>query len=231
MGISDKGAIFLKYCLSSVEVYNIATIGRQSCIFSKEYERLNHNGKEYNSLFAEKMLKDLYSVKSVDSFDYSPYENCSVVHDFNTPIPISFHQSYDVVLDAGTLEHVFDVKTAFNNVAMLTRVGGQIIHILPTNEHSGHGFYQFSAEFFFSLYSEGFGFSNTEVFASREGSNDVPFYKVSRPSGISRVEINSKSFPDIDYLYVKTKRSGSGLQINKVPQQSDYWTIWNGKVN
>lgn len=61
-------------------------------------------------------------------------------------------RSFDLVLDAGVMEHVFDVRQVMINIGDLTKVGGHVIHIMPGNNTYDHGFYQFSPTMFRDYY-------------------------------------------------------------------------------
>jgi SAM-dependent methyltransferase len=52
-----------------------------------------------------------------------------------------FVESFDMVTNLGTLEHVFDIATAFRNAHDLSKVGGYMIHVLPSNCNINHGYY------------------------------------------------------------------------------------------
>ena len=75
--------------------------------------------------------------------DASDYEGCSIVHDLNNPLPEHLVGRYSLVLDSGTLEHVFDFPTALRNSLAAVRTGGHFVTIAPGNNQFGHGFYQF----------------------------------------------------------------------------------------
>jgi hypothetical protein len=62
------------------------------------------------------------------------------------------------VLDGGTLEHVFDFPTAIRNCMKMVALGGHLLCRTPANNYLGHGFYQFSPELFFRIFSEDNGF-------------------------------------------------------------------------
>jgi hypothetical protein len=86
--------------------------------------------------------------KTVDSFDYSDYEGATYIHDMNKQINSSFKQQYSVVLDSGTLEHVFNFPIAIKNCMEMVQEGGYYLGITPVNNFMGHGIYQFSPELF-----------------------------------------------------------------------------------
>ena len=78
--------------------------------------------------------------------------NADIVADLNFPVPSEYHNSFGAVIDAGTLEHVFDVRSGFQNVASLAAPGGRILHVSPMNNYVNHGFIQLSPTIFFDYY-------------------------------------------------------------------------------
>ncbi|MBL8348992.1 MAG: class I SAM-dependent methyltransferase [Burkholderiaceae bacterium] len=59
---------------------------------------------------------------------------------------------YDLLLDSGTLEHVFDVKEALFNTASLVRPGGKVVHLNPVQGYCNHGFVLMQPTLYFSFY-------------------------------------------------------------------------------
>lgn len=51
---------------------------------------------------------------------------------------------FDLVIDGGTLEHVFSLPVAVANLMFLARKGGHILSANLANKLCGHGFYQFT---------------------------------------------------------------------------------------
>src|SRR5574341_140267 len=51
----------------------------------------------------------LLGAETVQAMDVSDHEGAQIIHDLNRPIPPSLRGRFDMVLDGGTLEHVFDV--------------------------------------------------------------------------------------------------------------------------
>jgi SAM-dependent methyltransferase len=90
---------------------------------------------------------------TVETTDYSDYEGADIVMDLNVPAPEAMHDRYDLILDAGTLEHVYHVPNVMANIHDMLRVGGRIIHGAPTSNFVDHGFYQFSPTFFYDFYT------------------------------------------------------------------------------
>ncbi|MDJ0768721.1 MAG: class I SAM-dependent methyltransferase, partial [Ilumatobacter sp.] len=151
----------------------------------------------------------------------SPFEGATVVHDLNQPLTAPV-EPFDTVIDAGTTEHVFDIPRALKTVTELCRPGGRILHFVPANQNCGHGFWQFSPELFFSLYSERNGYADTEVFATHFPRSQR-WWRVSPPEPGKRVNLNSVR--DL-YLVCRTT-PGESVSSDPVVQQSDYIHMWN----
>lgn len=62
-----------------------------------------------------------------------------------------YREKADLVLDSGTLEHIFDTKAAVTSMNSLLRRGGIIFHMSPVSIYK-HGFVNFNPSFFDSLY-------------------------------------------------------------------------------
>lgn len=160
----------------------------------------------------------------VDSVDASDWEGATVVHDLNKPFPETMRDKYSVVLDGGTLEHVFEFPTALRSSLDAVRANGHFISITPTNNFSGHGFYQLSPELYFSFLAvAGFEVDVALVRTSRPGAR---WYRVTDPREVrSRVELNGMLFPQLFYL---SARRVQMLDLDQVvPQQSDYAAAWS----
>ena len=82
---------------------------------------------------------------TVKRMDISAYEGAEIVFDLNHPDPpAECLGAYDCIVDGGTLEHVFNVPNAFNNIFKMLKVGGRVLHFVASNGYIDHGFYMFS---------------------------------------------------------------------------------------
>jgi len=160
----------------------------------------------------------------VDVMDFSNYEGANLLHDLNQPIPAALHGQFDVVVDGGTLEHVFNVPVALRNIMELLRPGGRFLSATIPNNWCGHGFYQFSPELFFRVFSPENGFRVESMFmAEIDGSQ---WWSVRDPAlARSRVElVNDRPV----YLLVQAVKEAVVPVLSKTPQQSDYVVAWSG---
>jgi hypothetical protein len=100
--------------------------------------------------------------------DVSAYEKPDFVMDLNLAIPPDLACRFDTILDAGTLEHVFDLPQALRNIAGMLRVGGSVAHFLPASNFIDHGFYSISPTLLYDFYQAN-GFEHLSCYL-REGS-------------------------------------------------------------
>jgi SAM-dependent methyltransferase len=188
MGIDIHVFNFLHRLADIRRLGDVLTIGRQSLCVDPDYI-VNRLGTSVSSAdgYCEPLLAAL-GARSVASIDYSDYENSNYVGDLG--IPVNLGRTFDTVIAPGSLEHVFDVASAFRNIIRFCNTGGRIVHILPVNNLSGHGFWQFNSDIMYSVYSENNGFKNTEVYYA-SGIDFSAWYKISKAQSGSRVEAAS----------------------------------------
>jgi SAM-dependent methyltransferase len=225
MGIDAHGIRFLEYVLRANGPMNeTLTVGHQALDVPerevRDYLGLTASRQCAVSSFIDDLLAEEFGATSVASLDASSYEGATYVRDLNLELEPNFPQ-FDTIIDAGTLEHVFDVRTGFGNINRCCKVGGQILHILPANNFVGHGFYQFSPEFFYSLYNEARGFTDTEVYLADLGRLNA-WWKVVPPTGVSR---STAMCSHETYTLVRTRKISEPAGTLPV-QQSDYVSKW-----
>jgi SAM-dependent methyltransferase len=128
----------------------------------------------------------LYGDTQVDVIDFAQYEGSELIHDMSTPIPDDFAGRYDLVIDAGTTEHIFDFSTALSNCVRMLKVGGLVYHNVPMNMLN-HGFYNFSPTLFFDFYEDN-GFETLGCVGVPTGMNDNPQFADIPPVDRFRLE-------------------------------------------
>lgn len=114
----------------------------------------------------------------LDVFDIVKELGCEILCDLNEDNNLWYHiESYDIVLDVGTCEHVFAVSNAIKNMAKMVKEGGWIIHENPFNQ-GNHGFYNLNPTFYNDFYTaNGFKVIDCRL-VSRDGrSLEVPLGK------------------------------------------------------
>lgn len=175
---------------------------------------------------SDQLLQDFLGASEVVAVDVSDYEGASLLHDMNTPFRDDWHEAFDVVIDGGTLEHVFNAPVALANCMNAVRVGGSLFVITVANNHMGHGFYQFSPEFFYRVLDETNGYAVRAMILEQhpwpgaELSGRNRCYRVKDPAEIgARVGLIT-SQPVI--LMVHAVRDAAVPLVTTYPTQSDY---------
>ncbi len=97
----------------------------------------------------------------VSAMDISGYEGADILHDLNEPVGRELYDRFDVIFDGGTLEHLFDIKTALSNISVMAKKGCRIIHSVPAANWCDHGFYSFSPTMFLDYYTANHFIVNT----------------------------------------------------------------------
>jgi hypothetical protein len=226
MGIDVHALNFLRYVAKKREFGRVATIGRQAVLVSRgERARIMGISKKDADFgrFCEELLKKYFGATEVDSYDYSDYEGATHIVDMGKPIVPE--KQYDTIIDCGCAEHIFNVAQALENISCLCTPGGQIIQVLPANNFCGHGFWQFSPELFFSLYSLASGYRETEVFLA-DLHDEGKWFEVKPPLHGRRAQVRSSS-----PLHVMCRTVKQGTAFPESVQQSDYVHAWNHFVS
>jgi len=223
MGIDIHNLNFLRYSAKARPLGNTITIGRQGLHAAESTVRklVGTKSSYRNQQYCEQLLIEYLGSTSVDSIDNSDYESATHVHDMNNVLPDSLYGKYDTVIDGGCLEHIYNVPQALKNCSLLCKPGGQILHMVPTNNLCGHGFWQFSPELFFSLYSGANGYTGTEVFIA-DLTDTKRWFQVRMPNNGKRVNVHSST-----ELYVLARTTLAGGEFSHASvQQSDYQFEW-----
>lgn len=93
----------------------------------------------------------------LDVIDVAKLRGNEIIADLNYPLDRSLLSEYEILIDSGTCEHVFNAGQALINLASLVKPGGYIIQAAPFNSYN-HGFYNFSPTLFHDFYSEENGY-------------------------------------------------------------------------
>jgi hypothetical protein len=66
-------------------------------------------------------------------------------------LPAALTGKHDLVINAGTTEHIINQANAFNAIHDAAKVGGLIFHQVPAAGFAAHGYFCYTAKFFFDL--------------------------------------------------------------------------------
>lgn len=237
MGITKQDVIFLFHAKGKgVDFSSTAMLGRlvlyadksdiESCEVKYGNAAKSSSQVDFKDKYSEPFF-EMLGANRVDSIDYSDYEQATIIHDLNRPMPETIRQIFSCIVDGGTIEHVFNYPIAVKSCMDAIKVGGHFIGITPTNNQSGHGFYQFSPELIYRVFSEENGFEVVQMLVSADVSDgdQQEWYEVADPKRVkSRVMLVNNRPLTLRFIAKKVAQK-EVFQTN--PQQSDYATTWN----
>lgn len=253
MGFTLSSAEFVAQARQAgVRFDHSLTLGRQHMAVSPEKARsiLQRYGAwpppEGPEQFMKAMAETLWrfevfahalGAKQVTACDISDYEGATLLHDLNQPIPSKYEEQYDAVIDNGTLEHIFNFPVAIANCMKMVKLNGHFILITVANNFCGHGFYQFSPELFFRIFSGENGFLVKRAGIGSDVTADGKilgirypfqvlgeFYDVHDPAVIRKRVGLINDRPTV--LMVLAQKTARKPLFAKTPLQSDYVPQW-----
>ncbi len=236
MSINYHGAaMLLSARRRGIRLGNVLTLGRLHVSFtSEEADRLSSdfdfprarlpNG-EGGDQYCESLLEALGAV-SVTSLDFSNYQGGALRHDLNEPIPEEWKNRYDFVIDGGTLEHIFNVPVAIRNAMEMLDQGGHYLGLSPSDHWLGHGFYQFSPEWFYRVFSTENGFTVLDLILAEDSARGRIF--ATQDPAVSGHRLGLRSSRPVESIFLARRDSIVPL-FARAPQQSDYSARWNSR--
>lgn len=177
-------------------------------------------GNCYSEPFLERL-----GFSEIESMDFSDYEGASILHDLNRPVPGELEARFGVVYDGGTLEHLFDYPRAVSNAMRMVKEGGFFVACSPSNGFNGHGFYQFSPELFFRIFSESNGF-RIRLLIQGEASGRRRAFSVRDPADCGfRVGLNrgARTFT----VFAAQRIDATREVLGSNPIQESYESAWS----
>jgi hypothetical protein len=237
MGFDINGVKFLLCAQTAgVSFAKVATIGRQGLHLNTEKLKkvlrsfkINKTDAEISWLlsqengYSEPFLRSLGAAE-ICSIDLSAYEGASFLHDMNQPIPDELKNRFTAVIDGGSLEHIFDFPKAIRSCMEMVAVGGHFLGITPANNFMGHGFYQFSPELYFRIFTKNNGFNIEKAIVFEMSSSEPKWYTVADPEKVRRRVELVNQYPV--YLLIQAKKVDCVPVFMSSPQQSDYIVRW-----
>jgi SAM-dependent methyltransferase len=168
-------------------------------------------------------------VDSIASLDVSGFERADFIFDLNNAkLSREIVEQFDLVIDHGTIEHVFHLPNCLKNIHGMLKTGGRVIHSAPGNNMFDHGFYQFSPTLFADFYStNGWRIERQLVIQfTKEQETEPPFFAPYDPALFSQSSyggLDSKLYAN---FVVATKIEGASA--DRIPQQGYYsgQSVW-----
>ena len=221
--------LLLLRSLPNVDFGDVLTLGHQKSYISIPLQK--RIAKELG--VAKELLSQNYSdgfmkaigIENLQIMDISNYENATIFHDLNTPIPDSLRNHFSVVIDIGTSEHIYNVTQSLENLRELCKNQGHVLLVSPANNWLGHGFYQFSPELFFRAFDGESGFEIQSLYLIKKRVFGETWYALNDPKNVGRRgTILTKKRCYIAAIATKS----SSKSTTDYQQQSDYVSAWEG---
>ena len=91
---------------------------------------LTNANKFISQKYADSFICKMLDIDELSIMDISDYEGAQIIHDLNFVIPERLEKKYDVVIDGGTLEHIFNFPIAISNCMKMVKEMEKVIIIM-----------------------------------------------------------------------------------------------------
>jgi hypothetical protein len=236
MSIDSDGLAFLLLARGEgVRFARAVTLGRQSLSVSRAtmesvFAQFGYTlSAEDAALISEgscgycDSLLHHFGATAVESLDASSYQGSSIIADMNRPLPRSLCRGFSLVVDGGTLEHIFNAPVALANCMDLVELGGHAVFISPCNNYFGHGFYQFGPEFYFRALTPDNGFVLERVLVCVQ-EHVSRWLALRDPAEIGERLVLETDAPCT--LFVRARRVNDARAFTSTPQEVHYAKTW-----
>lgn len=208
----------------------VLTLGRQQIHIPNmlikhllnKYNYPFHNCVSEKNDWCEDLFKKL-GFDVIDSIDNNKYENATIIQNLNKKIVLE--DEYDFIYDGGTSEHVFNIAQVLENIIENLKVGGIYCAVVPNNNQSGHGMYQFSPELYLSCFTEKYGMKILEMYIAENPSQKKDWIDVNHNkdfvSGRNTTKFDTNKEVYIIVISKKISENRSSL-IQDPPNQYSY---------
>jgi len=204
--IKDKKVLCLGYPDLLVDEKTLVSIYGNDFVKSIPEDSCANEIRVWHKSTLPKIYDALYLLEhhgfEVTIFDTFSHRNIETIVDLNEPISEEFFNKFDLIIDTGTLEHCFNVGTAFKNVCSTVKVGGIFMTAAPMTKLN-HGYWNFGT----IVHYDGFTQNGFEIL-------DRTFYN--RGIEIPLEKITPKSIP---------LKSVATCIAKKIKQQDWIWPI------
>ena len=97
---------------------------------------------------ARKWYRQVLDYSSIVAIDWGAPD--AIVLDLNEPALVGI-ECFEIVINTGTTEHIFDQRTVFESIHDACTVGGLMVHAVPSQGWPNHGLYNYQPCFFEDL--------------------------------------------------------------------------------
>ena len=198
MGVNCGNLLLLAEYARRARLGSVLTYGRLfNTISDKDRRKIMRSHGIPESVLAARETEGLFAALGADqvtSVDISDYEGCDLLADLTDDFASSeemrpYLGRFDVIIDYGTSEHVFNVAQALVNSYNLLADDGVYIFDLPVSGWVTHCLYQFTPSYFLSIGASPY-FDLTYYFFHRKRADRI--YRITHYNKFSYFAINRR---------------------------------------
>lgn len=210
--------------LAKKQLKSVCEIGNQTLNVSRDIQKLfAKDGYDVSECQTVKQFYKALGFEKYIAIDVNDDKD-AIALDLNLVVNDKITQTFDLVTNNGTSEHIFNQHSVFANMHNLCNVGGYMIHLLPCTGWLDHGFYNYNPNLFTAIAEQnnyniewtGFGLTNAEKIC------DYTFHDIETRDHGSRkdyYEIVKKLGPDTMLMAIMQKTNSDQF---KIPMQKIY---------
>jgi len=152
--------------------------------------------------FTENLLS-AFGYPDMEAMDFTASEGAQHIHDLNQPVPDNLKEQFDLVIDGGTTEHVFQIGTALENCHEMLKPGGVMMSFVAADGWFGHGFFQTGPDVPWRYWHHCLGYEVLEA-GAQERQGQKRYFEIPDPTGQGRGGVRSFDGPTM-LLYAVRK--------------------------
>jgi hypothetical protein len=150
IGAQQLSNSFLRADESLAELYGL--FGRRPIFLGAQQHTVTVDGIERQAETAPASQPFWESLGfSYNAVEYSGHRGVTSLDLNRDRVPYRLRSSFDLVINAGTTEHVVNQDNAFRVMHDLARVGGVMMHEVPAGGMLTHGVFSYNPQFFWLL--------------------------------------------------------------------------------
>ncbi len=179
----------------------------------------------YKTYFTKATKYFVSNAPDCDTKGVGSYTN-EILIDLEKVLDPGLEKKFDVVFNHTTLEHVFDLDTAFRNLCLLSR--DVVIIVVPTLQHihtkSGFGDYNRPTPLGIAKYFEKYDFENVVIQSNEQPFSPIYCFAIATRKGSKYIDMIEKSleFSMGGQLYGSTlKNEQALLHLNSSKESRD----------
>jgi hypothetical protein len=168
---------------------------------------------ERTTLFSE--ISDLTNIE-YNSIDVCPGLKTEILDLNFDKLPKHMVDHYDVVLNFGTTEHIFNQWNCFEVMHDATKTGGVIYHQLPASGYLDHGYYCYTPLFFQEM-AVANSYEILDLFVTPAGESKIDQLKIQARAGTSILDrldhlTQDNRIPALNIHVILRKTRASGFR-------------------